>query len=157
MKKRMLIIVSSCFLLLLLLCSCFYLWKIHHVPVNLELRSWFSVNLGCILILLWQTVILTVTIILAKKFISKQITFPFNIFYYFILALFCSSALLYLTWNFAKITITNDKDVLNKTGTLTVYHNNDPLKPDDYVYFLYEKEGILYRRYRRNMIDENDY
>ena len=49
---------------------------------------------------------------------------------------------LYLTWNFVKISIINDKDIL---------------EPDEYEYFLYEKEGILYRKYLRDMIDEKDY
>lgn len=58
---------------------------------------------------------------------------------------------------FCKISIVNDKDVVNETGTLTVYNSRDILEPDDYEYFLYEKEGILYRRYLRDMKDETDY
>lgn len=58
---------------------------------------------------------------------------------------------------FCKISIVNDKDVVNETGTLTVYHSRDILELDDYEYFLYEKEGILYRRYLRDMKDETDY
>lgn len=33
----------------------------------------------------------------------------------------------------------------------------DILEPDYYSYFLYEKEGLLYRRYLRDMCDEKDY
>ena len=43
------------------------------------------------------------------------------------------------------------------TRTLTVYRDRDILEPDDYEYFLYEKEGVLYRRYLRDMKDETDY
>ena len=42
------------------------------------------------------------------------------------------------------------------TRTLTVYRDRDILEPDDYEYFLYEKEGG-YRRYLRDMKDETDY
>lgn len=56
-----------------------------------------------------------------------------------------------------KISIVNDKDVVNETGTLTVYRDKDILEPDDYEYFLYEKKGVLYRRYLRDMKDEPDY
>jgi len=76
---------------------------------------------------------------------------------YFILFLFCSSIVLYLAWNFVKISIVNDKDFVNETGTLTVYHSRDILKSDDYEYFLYDKVGVLYRRYLRDMKDETDY
>ena len=64
---------------------------------------------------------------------------------------------LYLTWNFVKISIINDKDIVNEAGKLTVYRDKDILEPDKYEHFLYEKEGILYRRYLRDMIDEKDY
>ena len=40
-----------------------------------------------------------------------------------------------------KISIVNDKDFVNETGTLTVYHSRDILKSDDYEYFLYDKVG----------------
>lgn len=76
---------------------------------------------------------------------------------YFILFLFCGSIVLYLAWTFVKISIVNDKDVVNETGTLTVYRDKDILEPDDYEYFLYEKKGVLYRRYLRDMKDEPDY
>ena len=56
-----------------------------------------------------------------------------------------------------KISIVNDKDFVNETGTLTVYHSRDILKSDDYGYFLYDKVGVLYRRYLRDMKDETDY
>lgn len=92
-----------------------------------------------------------------KKFVSKQSAGIFSIFYYFILFLFCSSIVLYLAWNFVKISIVNDKDFVNETGTLTVYHSRDILKSDDYEYFPYDKVGVLYRRYLRNMKDETDY
>ena len=91
------------------------------------------------------------TIVLGKKFVSKQSAGIFSIFYYFILFLFCSSIVLYLAWNFVKISI------VNETGTLTVYHSRDILKSDDYEYFLYDKVGVLYRRYLRDMKDETDY
>lgn len=155
--KRILIIITSWLFILLLLCTYFYIWKIHHVPANLELRSWFSVNLGCNLIFLWQITVVAGTIILGKKFVLKQRIFLLRLFYYFILTLFSGTIILYLSWNFLRISITNDKDIVNETGTLTVYHDRDILKPNDYAYFLYEKEGILYRRYLRDMINENDY
>lgn len=85
------------------------------------------------------------------QFVSKQSAGIFSIFYYFILFLFCSSIVLYLAWNFVKISI------VNETGTLTVYHSRDILKSDDYEYFLYDKVGVLYRRYLRDMKDETDY
>lgn len=157
MKKRRFIIITTFFFIILLLCSCFYIWKIHHVPANLELRSWFSVDFGCSLIVLWQILIIIGTIVLGKKFVSKQGTVLFRVFCYFALTLFSGTVLLFLSWNFVKISIINDKDVVNETGKLTVYHDRDILKPDDYAYFLYEKDGILYRRYLRDMIDENDY
>ena len=135
----------------LLVCSCFYIWQIYRVPASLELRSWFCVNFGCSLIVLWQIAIVIRTIVLRK---SAGI---FSIFYYFILFLFCSSIVLYLAWNFVKISIVNDKDFVNETGTLTVYHSRDILKSDDYEYFLYDKVGVLYRRYLRDMKDETDY
>lgn len=136
--------------------SCFYIWEIYHVPANLELRSWFSVDFGHTLIFLWQIVIIIGAIVLGKRFISKQI-FPFRIFYYVILIFFSGSIFLYLTWNFMKISVINDKDIVNEVGKLTVYRDRDILEPNDYDYFLYEKEGILYRRYLREMIDEKDY
>lgn len=108
-------------------------------------------NFGCSLIVLWQIAIVIGTTVLGKKFVSKQSAGIFSIFYYFILFLFCSSIVLYLAWNFVKISI------VNETGTLTVYHSRDILKSDDYEYFLYNKVGVLYRRYLRNMKDETDY
>ena len=141
----------------LLVCSCFYIWQIYRVPAGLELRSWFCVNFGCSLIVLWQIAIVIGTPVLGKKFVSKQSAGIFSIFYYFILFLFCSSIVLYLAWNFVKISIVNDKDFVNETGTLTVYHSRDILKSDDYEYFLYDKVGVLYRRYLRDMKDETDY
>lgn len=108
-------------------------------------------NFGCSLIVLWQIAIVIGTIVLGKKFVSKQSAGIFSIFYYFILFLFCSSIVLYLAWNFVKISI------VNETGTLTVYHSRDILKSDDYEYFLYNKVGVLYRRYLRDMKDETDY
>lgn len=135
----------------LLVCSYFYIWQIYRVPAGLELRSWFCVNFGCSLIVLWQIAIVIGTIVLWKKFVSKQSAGIFSIFYYFILFLFCSSIVLYLAWNFVKISI------VNETGTLTVYHSRDILKSDDYEYFLYDKVGVLYRRYLRDMKDETDY
>ena len=146
----------TCFVSLLV-CSCFYIWQIYRVPAGLELRSWFCVNFGCSLIVLWQIAIVIGTIVLGKKFVSKQSAGIFSIFYYFILFLFCSSIVLYLAWNFVKISIVNDKDFVNETGTLTVYHSRDILKSDDYEYFLYDKVGVLYRRYLRDMKDETDY
>lgn len=137
--------------MILLVCSCFYIWQIYRVPVGLELHSWFCVNFGCSLIVLWQIAIVIGTIVLGKKFVSKQSAGIFSIFYYFILFLFCSSIVLYLAWNFVKISI------VNETGTLTVYHSRDILKSDDYEYFLYDKVGVLYRRYLRDMKDETDY
>ena len=56
----------------LLVCSCFYIWQIYRVPAGLELRSWFCVNFGCSLIVLWQIAIVIGTIVLGKKFVSKQ-------------------------------------------------------------------------------------
>lgn len=88
-------IINICFVSLLA-CSCFYIWQIYHVPDGLELRAWFRVNLGCGLIVFWQIVIIVVF-------------------------LFCGSIVLYLAWTFVKISIVNDKDVVNETGTLTVY------------------------------------
>lgn len=114
-------------------------------------------NFGCSLIVLWQIAIVIGTIVLGKKFVSKQSAGIFSTFYYFILFLFCSSIVLYLAWNFVKISIVNDKDFVNETGTLTVYHSRDILKSDDYEYFLYDKVGVLYRRYLRDMKDETDY
>ena len=103
------------------------------------------------MIVLWQIAIVIGTTVLGKKFVSKQSAGIFSIF------LFCSSIVLYLAWNFVKISIVNDKDFVNETGTLTVYHSRDILKSDDYEYFLYDKVGVLYRRYLRDMKDETDY
>ena len=130
---------------------------IQHVTANLELRSWFNVDFGHILICLWQIVIIIGTIVFGKNFISKQETVLFRIFYYFILIFLSGGIVLYLIWNFVKISIINDKDIVNEAGKLTVYRDKDILEPDEYEYFLYEKEGILYRRYLRDMIDEKDY
>lgn len=53
--------------------------------------------------------------------IQKQSMGILRVFYYFILFLFCGSIVLHLAWTFVKSSIVNDKDVVNETGTLTVY------------------------------------
>lgn len=92
-------------------------------------------DFGHTLIFLWQIVIIIGAIFLGKKFISKQGTVLFRIFYYFILIFFSGSIVLYLTWSFVKISIINDKDIVNETGKLTVYRDKDILEPNEYDYF----------------------
>ena len=140
----------------LLVCSCFYIWQIYRVPAGLELHSWFCVNFGCSLIVLWQIAIVIGTIVLGKKFVSKQSAGIFSIFYYFILFLFCSSIVLYLAWNFVKISIGLNFQVrrlLLRISFFQVHHRFLHI----YEYFLYDKVGVLYRRYLRDMKDETDY
>ena len=145
-----------------LLCESVSLFMLLHMA-NLSCSCRFRITFMVLcefrlsLIVLWQIAIVIGTTVLGKKFVSKQSAGIFSIFYYFILFLFCSSIVLYLAWNFVKISIVNDKDFVNETGTLTVYYSRDILKSDDYEYFLYDKVGVLYRRYLRDMKDETDY
>lgn len=143
--------------LIMTVLSCYYLWKINHVPEGLELRSWFCISLGCWLIFFWQIAVVVFAVILVNR-IRMNVPSHFLRFVLDACVIFISAcSILYLIWNFFGINIANERDTENPNGTLTVYHDNDFLRPNDYSYLLYEKEGLLYRRYLRDMLDENDY
>ena len=156
-KTKMMEVILLAVVIILSALSCYYLWKINHVPEGLELRSWFRISCGCFLILFWQIFVIICAVIISKLLRPKIQSQFLRIFFYICVFLLCGCIILYLTWNFVGISIANDKDSENPNGTLTVYRDRDLLKPDDYSYFLYEKEGLLYRRYLRDMCDENDY
>ena len=137
--------------------SCYYLWKIHHIPEGLELRSWFRIRFGCGLILVWQIAVIISAVVIHRLFISKVPSQLMRTFLSGCLILVCSCTILYLTWNYFGIQFANEKDTETSDGTLTVWHKHNLLISDDDSFSLYEKEGLLYRRYVREMRSENDY
>lgn len=156
-KTKMMDVILLAVVIILSALSCYYIWKINHVPEGLELRSWFSISYGSLLIICWQVFVIICAVIISKQLCSQIPSLVFRIFSYICIFLSCGCIILYLTWNFAKINIINNRDSENPNGTLTVCQDMDILEPDYYLYFLYEKEGLLYRRYLRDMCDEKDY
>ncbi len=63
--------------------------------------------------------------------------------------------LLTLTFCLFGIAFAVDRDYENNNGTLTVKRAKDVLEAD-YDNYLYEKEGLLYRKYLRQMEGEKD-
>lgn len=157
MKKQIFKKIAVSIVLILTALSSYYLWKINHVPEGLELRSWFRISLGCWLIFFWQIVVVISAAIMVNRLRANMQSRFLRIVLYACVLILCGCIILYLTWNFFGICIANEKDSENPNGTLTVYHDNDFLRPNDYSYLLYEKKGLLYRRYLRDMLDEDDY
>ncbi len=157
MKKNIFKKLSFGIISILTILSFYYLWKINHVPAGLELRSWFRISFGCWLIVFWQIAVVVLAVILINRLRTKVQSYFLRFVLDTCVIMISACSILYLTWNFFGIYIANEKDSENPNGTLTVYHDNDFLRPNDYSYRLYEKEGLLYRRYMRDMVDEHDY
>ena len=123
------------------------------LPAGLELRAWCTQGVSFALFVFWQLTIIVISIeLLDYRLEGKQLKvlhvlgrllLSFIVFIVFTIVV----GYILLGLNF-------DSEIQNENGTITVVRG--AFDPRDYTYELYEREGLLFRRFLRPMRGKDD-
>lgn len=138
---------------LLVIISIIYVCSTKLVPEGLELRTWYEKGVASILLLIWFCTVVAWSVAIQINVVSKLSKYRSRIVSSIIVWSGCFVAMGFSAFLMLAVNLQGENEIKNENGTLTVKWSRWLHHVE---YSLYEKEGILYRRYLRPMDNEKD-